>query len=195
MNYAYNIKVNLKDKLYNFYEWNKEDKIIILKRVNVFVVDDNTYNDILNMSIIVTNEFLKELTDNICIFCNDIDSVCIKFNNKGVISKISKLDLIEENDILEEINYNNKYKLKYTKIDKSNGYSYKTRKEDRIINELNNYIIKNKNDIELINYLYEEWFNNNKCTNKYEKLINAVNGEYSINHDRLYDVVKLINNV
>ena len=43
MNYTYNIKVNLKNELINFYEWNKMDKITILKKVPVFKVNDNVY--------------------------------------------------------------------------------------------------------------------------------------------------------
>ena len=47
MNYTYNIKVNLKNELINFYEWNKMDKITILKKVPVFKVNDNVYENII----------------------------------------------------------------------------------------------------------------------------------------------------
>ena len=37
MNYIYNIKVNLKDNLINFYEWEISDKITTLKKVKIFI--------------------------------------------------------------------------------------------------------------------------------------------------------------
>ena len=40
MNYNYNIKVNLKDKLINFYEWESKDKITILKKAPIFKVNE-----------------------------------------------------------------------------------------------------------------------------------------------------------
>ena len=92
MNYIYNIKVNLKNKLYNFYEWDSE--ITCINRIKIYLVDDTTYNDIINMNAKVDNTFLNELKtfDNMCLFTNDIDVVCIKFNNNGCIDLISKLD-------------------------------------------------------------------------------------------------------
>ncbi len=195
MNYVYNIKVNLKDKLYNFYEWNNEDNILILNKVIVYLVNEETYNDILNMRIKVKDEFLKniKLNNNICIFSNDIDCVCVKFNNDGVIELISKLDLEEESDILDEVNFKNRLDLKYTKINKSNNYSFNTRREDEIVSVLNDYIKNEKNNIELIDYLYNEWFNSNRCKNKYDKLLHAINGKFSVKHEELYDVIKLLN--
>lgn len=98
MNYTYNIKVNLKNELINFYEWNKMDKITILKKVPVFKVNDNVYENIISGRVKVNDTFLDKisLSNYTSIFCNDIDTICIKFDNKGKIDKLSKLDLIEE---------------------------------------------------------------------------------------------------
>ena len=104
MNYTYNIKVNLKNELINFYEWNKMDKITILKKVPVFKVNDNVYENIISGRVKVNDTFLDKisLSNYTSIFCNDIDTICIKFDNKGKIDKLSKLDLIEEKDVLEK---------------------------------------------------------------------------------------------
>ena len=195
MNYINNIRVNFQNKLINFYEWDSNDAIILLDKVDVFKVSDNIYQDIILMKIKVDNSFLKSLkyNKNICIFFCDIDSVCVKFNESGIINKISKLTLEDEDDLLDEFDNIKEYNLKYKKINNSNNYSYNTRREDEIINRLNNYINDNKEDSETINYLYYEWFNkSSNCKDKYNKLLKSINSDYSINHDHLYDVIKLL---
>ena len=57
MNYIYNIKVNLKDNLINFYEWEISDKITTLKKVKIFVINNYDYNNILKMNIKISKEY------------------------------------------------------------------------------------------------------------------------------------------
>lgn len=196
MNYEYNIKVNLKKELINFYEWNKNDKITILKKVPVFKVNDDTYSEFLNFNIKVNKKFIEkiELSNNICIFCTDIDSICIKFNIDGEIDKISKLDLLEEKDILDSMIGKSKYKLNYKKLSSKKIYSYNTREENKIINTLVEYLELKKDNKEIIDYLYYEWFNKNSNNkNKYEKLVESIKNEYNIKHQKLYEIIELIN--
>lgn len=196
MNYTYNIKVNLKNELINFYEWNKMDKIMVLKKVPVFKVNDNVYENIISGLVKVNDTFLDKisLSNYICIFCNDIDTICIKFDNKGKIDKLSKLDLIEEKDVLEDMRNKQKYKLEYKTIKNEISYSYNTRKENITINNLVKYIEKEKNNKEIIDYLYYEWFNkNNNEKDKYLKLIDSIKEKYSEKHDKLKKIVELIN--
>ena len=196
MNYEYNIKVNLKKELINFYEWNKNDKITVLKKVPIFKVNDDTYSELLNFNIKVNKSFIEkiELSNNICIFCTNIDSICITFNIDGEIDKISKLDLLEEKDILDSMISKQKYKLNYRKISYKTTYSYNTREENRIINSLVEYIELKKDNKEIIDYLYYEWFNKNSNNkNKYEKLVESIKNEYNIKHQKLYEIIELIN--
>lgn len=195
MNYAYNIKVNLKRKLYNFYEWSKKDKIETLNKINIFKVSDSTLKDIINMEIKVNEKFLNNIKNDkkICVFCSDIDSICIRFNNKGIIDLISKLDLEEEREILDETSNYIKYDLKYEKINKSNNYLYITRDEEEKINIIKNYLEINKDDNNIIDYLYYEWFNDSKNSiNKYDKLLKEINNEFSNKHNELYEIIELI---
>lgn len=195
MNYIYNIKVNLKHNLINFYEWTNNDKITKLNKVKIFILGYNDYNNVISMNIKVRNEFLNNLkVDNyICLFTNTIDIVCVKFSIDGTIDMISKLDLEEEREVLDELNYKNKTKLLYSKINKNNNYKFITRKEDKIRNKLLSYITNSKNNTELIDYLYYEWFHNNKSSDKYNDLINVINTEYSEKHNKLYEIIELIN--
>lgn len=196
MNYNYNIKVNLKDKLINFYEWESKDKITILKKVPIFKVNEKSYEEIINKKIKVGKDFLNKisLSNNTCIFCSDIDTICIKFNNEGLKDKISKLDLVEEKEILDEMLNKQKSKIKYTIISNENTYSYKTRKEIRIINDIVGYIEKEKNNNDLIDYLYYEWFNKNtNKKDKYIELIKSIKENYTEKHNNFYKIIVEIN--
>lgn len=87
-----------------------------------------------------------------------------------------------------------KYKLNYRKISYKTTYSYNTREENRIINSLVEYIELKKDNKEIIDYLYYEWFNKNSNNkNKYEKLVESIKNEYNIKHQKLYEIIELIN--
>lgn len=195
MNYIYNIKVNLKNNLINFYEWEMTDKITTLKKVKIFVINNYDYNNILKMNIKIRNEFLKniELDNLICLFTNAVDIVCIKFNTDGTISKISKLDLEEEREVLDEINYKVKTKILYSKINKDNNYKLTTRREENIKNKLLEFLISSKDNTELIDYLYYEWSGKTSSSNKYDELLSSIRNEYSDKHNKLFKIIELIN--
>ncbi len=195
MNYIYNIKVNLKNNLINFYEWESNDKITTLKKAKIFVINNYDYNNILKMNIKIRKEFLKniELDNLTCLFTNAVDIVCIKFNIDGTISKISKLDLEEEREILDEINYKVKTKILYSKINKENNYKLTTRREENIKNKLLEFLISSKDNTELIDYLYYEWSGKTSSSNKYDELLSSIKDEYSDKHNKLFKIIELIN--
>ncbi len=195
MNYIYNIKVNLKNNLINFYEWESNDKITTLKKAKIFVINNYDYNNILKMNIKIRKEFLKniELDNLTCLFTNAVDIVCIKFNIDGTISKISKLDLEEEREVLDEINYKVKTKILYSKINKENNYKLTTRREENIKNKLLEFLISSKDNTELIDYLYYEWTGKTSSSNKYDELLSSIKDEYSDKHNKLFKIIELIN--
>ena len=59
MNYIYDIVLNFNSNYYEFYEWNKNDNIINVRKIPVFKVDNQTYYDFKFNDIIVNNDFLK----------------------------------------------------------------------------------------------------------------------------------------
>ena len=194
MNYIYNIKVNLKDHLLNFYEWNEYDDITKINKIPVYVVNTKDYSNLLNMNIKLSESFFDslELIDNKCLFTNLFDTICIEFSKDGEVYRISKLPLIEELDLLDEIKDSNRIKLIYSLINKNNNYKLITRYENKIINELTEYIKSKKEDEKIIDYLYYEWFKNKKCNNKYDSLVKSINKSYSTKHDKFYKIIELI---
>lgn len=193
MNYIYNIEVNLKEKLINFYEWNSSDILTKVDRIPLYLVSSKDYIHILNMNIKLNKKI--NLVNNMCLFTNSVDVICVMFTNDGIIEKISKLKLIDESDVLDEISEKNKIELDYKIINKSNNYSFNPRYEENIVNELLEYVKSKKEDNNIIDYLYYEWFSDKKCNNKYEKLIKSINKKHSVKHDKLYKIIELIKNV
>ena len=193
MNYIYNIEVNLKEKLINFYEWNSSDILTKVDRIPLYLVNTKDYIHILNMNIKLNKKI--NLVNNMCLFTNSVDVICVLFTNDGIIEKISKLKLIDESDILDVISEKNKIELDYKIINKSNNYSFNPRYEENIVNELLEYVKSKKEDNNIIDYLYYEWFSDKKCNNKYEKLIKSINKKHSVKHDKLYKIIELIKNV
>ena len=194
MTYIYNIKVNLKENLLNFYEWSKNDNISIIKKIPIYLVSNKDYINLLNMSVKLDEDALNnlELVNSMCLFTNLVDVICICFTNEGIVSKISKLSLIDEDSVLDEVKDKDKIKFNYKIINKNNNYRLVPRYEEDLINELINYVKSKKEDEKIIDYLYYEWFKDKKSDNKYDELIKSINKKHSIKHDNLYKIIELI---
>lgn len=196
MNYTYNVTINFNENLINFYEWNKDDNIKKLNKTLVYLVDLKTYKDIINKNVKVTQSFLDNLltTDYTCIFTTEVDAICVKFDKDGYIKLLSKLLLLEERDILDDLTPSNQIILKYKKIsNKQVGYSKYTRYEKQNIEKILNFLSKEKDNASLINYMYYEWFDTTKSKNKYNDLSTVVTQPYCEKHDKLLKVIDLFN--
>lgn len=196
MNYTYNVTVNFNENLINFYEWNKDDNIKKLNKTLVYLVDLKTYKDIINKNVKVTQSFLDNLltTDYTCIFTTQVDAICVKFDKDGYIKLLSKLLLLEERDILDDLTPKNQIILKYKKLsNKQVGYSRYTRYEKQNIEKILNFLNKEKDNTSLINYMYYEWFDTTKSNDKYNDLSAVVTQSYCEKHDKLLKVIDLFN--
>ena len=195
MNYVYDIFINFSRSLYDFYEWEKTDSIIHLKKIPLYRVDKETIIDILNNRIKVSVEFLNQILNKTEIFDkNHIKysvilasletAIVLKFDDNGVVTNYSKLLIEEENDVLEYTRFLSITDLKYEIISK-NEFNFKTREENQIKKFLNkeiNSLIKEK-EFEKLEYLYLESFNKKKSISD---IINSINNEINENWDNVY---------
>lgn len=167
MNYIYDIFLNLNDTYYDFYEWNKRDNIIHIKKIPIIKIKTNILIDIIKNKVKLNQEFINKYREKAEIFQNKLkynyllisDSkmvIGIEFNTNGLITRKSSLLIDDENDILEILFSIPETSLS-TKIVKEENIMYNTRKE--IDNK--KYIIKSlkKIDQEKLKYLYFECFN------------------------------------
>lgn len=209
MNYIYDIVLNFNSNYYEFYEWNKNDNIINIRKIPTFKVDNQTYYDFKFNDITVKNDFLKLIEDEtsiylgntnkyLCIITNSKEAIGVMFNKNGLIIKKSSLIIDEENEVLELA-----YDIENTKIDyQVNRVCKKMRlvsrsegeKKKKIINNLN-HLFK-INNYELIRYIYYDAFlKEEKDVNKiYDELINVINKNETIYINRISSILELISN-
>lgn len=191
MNYIFDITLNLNDVYYDFFEWNKNDTFIHVRKIPIFKINNLDFCNIFNNNVVLENDFFmkiknkteiygkKNKTDSFCLFYAYDNIFAVSFNEEGLSKKISSLAVDDELDILEntklktkEINYkiiNNRKKLKQTRYEIKNKIFLQKQ-----INSLN--IDK---DSDKIKYLYFEYFNhfNDDTENALETLKNKLNDE------------------
>ena len=206
MNYIYDVVLNYNDyrDVYDFYEWEKEDKFTYIEKIPVFVVNTFQMEEILFSRIKISKELLNKIKDKTIyekgsipysfLVTNREKVIGLRFNNNGELIEISNLLLDEEEAVLEEINEFDMEYLEYEVIDSINSNLFITRKNRYIrkcLLEEINYLYKNKYYDE-ISYLYFEIFND-KCdiNNKYKLLIDSITNNYKDTYNKLYDIILL----
>ena len=114
MTFVYDIYVNFQTIYYDFYEWNKKDKIMHIKKIPIFEVK----NDIFQKMIIHENkidetsfELIKNKTEifkkkrkiSAVLFTNNQDIIAVLLNSSGKIIKKSCLLVEDESMILRNV--------------------------------------------------------------------------------------------
>ena len=193
MNFIFDIYINFNKELYNFYEWNNDDKIEFFLKIPIFRIEEEIINNFIYHEIKVDNNFLKKIYNKSqkyykntivnnkysCIFASNNRCIAINFDDKGYINYKSFLSLEEESEILEFSKFL-KFNIVDYKIIKKNSYktNYLTRKENNNIKILNNYlkVLINNNDCEELEYIYYEIYNEKEDNFNIiiQKLYNAI---------------------
>lgn len=200
MNYIYDIYLNLNEKLYDFFDWNKNDKLLHIKKIPLIKINEKKLKTIINNQIEIDSKTLFQLYNkteiwninkkiNYCaLFVDGNNIIAVEFNKNGKSIKKSFMRINEELELLESIDKINEKKFDF-KISKKENMFLKTRKQ---INE-EKFIykeIKNMNENRL-NYIYFECFgkkeNNKKVILKNIKKLQKNSKIYK----NLYDILKL----
>ena len=202
MNYIYDIVLNFQDNYYQFFEWNRTDKIKNISKIIVYRVSDKDLKDLTYNKIIIDIELLKKLKEEnkkhkkiMCLVSNTKQSIGLLFSEEGILLKRSSLLFEEEN----EVNQFSK-ELPITKItyqeNKKNIPSNKLRieleKKDTLI-----HFIKKTNDITTLKYLYYEYFSEecNDEQNIKTTLLNILEQEWNTKKTNLYQIITLLTNI
>lgn len=167
MNFVYDIFLNFNESFYDFYEWNKNDYLIHIKKIPIFKVNSNVITDILNYEVKLDSSFFDSIRDRCDIFSQSKKTsmflltdektvIGIEASSKGNILKKSSLNLNEELDILDFAYKLPKHNIKYTLGNKIKYYNI-TRRELY----MKSFILKrlNKLGMDKIKYLFFECFN------------------------------------
>ncbi len=181
MNYYYDILVNLEEEFYEFYEWEKNDPIIAIKKTPLFKVSHNVIVDFLTYDITLDEELTINLLEkticknkekiNALLISDTKTSLFLEINDNGKVIFKSKLLVEDENNINEIVNALRETNLKYQvgkKVLKNNVLRQTIKEQKLILMELNG--LKKNKDVDKCNYLYFELFH--KIDDDYEQEIN-----------------------
>ena len=200
MNYIYDIYLNLNETLYDFFDWNKNDKIIHIKKIPVIKVNEETFKTLTSNQIKVDDELLLQIYSkteiwnmngkiNYCsLFSDNNNIIAIEFNKSGKSIKKSFMYIDEELEVLEIINKLNEKIISFEVLNNQKNV-FKTRnqiKEDDFINQE----LKNMDESRL-NYIYFECFGKREKNKKI--ILDNIKKlqKNSKSYKNLYDILKL----
>lgn len=206
MNFIYDIVLNFSKDYYDFFEWNKKDNIMSIKKIPLFLVDSKIFKMMKYDKVTVKNEFIDSIKGKTftysrvkmgpsCLISNGREVIGVLFNDDGTLVKRSSLLLDEEEEVLDEIVNAEETSIEIVKYQKGkvNDISrIKREKKDFLIK----YINKEKNDINL-RYLYYDYFEkeNDDITSIKDLLIKEIRGNWNKKLDNFYETVKIFNKI
>lgn len=208
MTYIYDILLNFNKEFYEFYEWEKSDKIYHIKKIPIFKVNTSFIEDLLTKNIEIDKNFFNLITNKTeifenkriktikysCLFTDSYKIVGVLYNNSNLL--ISDLLLDEAYDAINISNRCNLLNIEYNIVSNKNINYFETRECINIRNNLYNEItnIYNDNDKNKLEYLYFEYFNKNidNIDNGYKELIKSLDN-INNKHLKLNELIKLCN--
>ena len=206
MNFIYDIVLNFNKDFYNFFEWNKNDNVINVKKIPIFLIDNDTFTSMKYDNVIVSKDFIDLIRDKTytytrsklgisCLISNNKEVIAVLFNDNGNLIKRSSLMLDEEEEVLDEIENDSLYKIniiKRRKVNIENVNRNIKEKKDFLIK----YINKETNDINL-KYLYYDYFEKDENNIKIIKndLIKEIKNNWNKKLNNFYDTVKIFKKI
>lgn len=207
MNFIYDIVLNFNKDYYDFFQWNKKDSIVNIKKIPLFIVSNDIFNSMKYDSVSVKKSFIDSIKDktytynrqkigNTCLLSNGKQVIGVLFNDKGYLVKRSSLLLDEEEEVLDEIYNDEIYDIEIINIKKNKIKTNVNRIQKEKKDFLIKYINRESNFINL-KYLYYDYFEIDeddvsiiKC-----KLIEEIKNNWNKKFDGFYETVKIFNKI
>ena len=199
MTYIYDIALNFQDNYYQFFEWNKHDKIKNLSKLPIYHITDedilNFKNNKVKVDISTIQKFKEENTKRgkiILLVSNSIITIGLLFDLEGNVLKKSSLIYEEEDEANDIAMHLPLTKITYQEIipiNEENKLRIEIEKKETLIH----YIKENQDKI-LLKYLYYEYFHqeNNNLEQIKEYLLNEIEKNWTKKQNDLYHLVALI---
>lgn len=143
------ISFNFLDKYYLFYNWLKDDKVIVTSNYHVVKVSSKVLGDLIKYQV------KADLEDGIYVFSDSFSYVSLKFEDK-VSKYISSLTLEDEEKLKNKVD-----SLKYTKIEYAKLAKREVDNNLRYLEKIKSVInkkVSNIQDEDMLKYIYYEWF-------------------------------------
>lgn len=206
MNFIYDIVLNFNKEYYHFFEWNKKDNLINIKKIPLFLVDNSIFKKLKYDNVIVSNGFINLINEKTytytknkigpsCLVSNGKEVIGILFNIKGKLIKRSSLILEEEEEVLDEIVNDSIFNISIVNCTPGEIYNV-----NRIQRDKQNYLIKyikKESDFLKLKYLYYDYFEKDEdnINNIKNKLIDEINNNWNSKFNVFFDTVKLFNKI
>ena len=200
MNYVYNIYLNFNKIYFDFYEWNDNDNIEQINKIPIIKVDTNSFIEIINNNIKISNNLFNEIYNkteinnnnkSTCLIITDTRNLlALKFNNNKESIMISSFELNDEYQILNKIKKFKTYNIEYEILNKRK-YIFETRDEYN----KNKYLLSNINKLsyDTLKYIYYECFN--KENDNYNIMLNELKDKIYNNDlicNKIYNILNPI---
>lgn len=196
MNYIYDVILNFNEELYEFYDWDKDDELLHIRKMPVIKVDQTFISDLrrnkikINDNLNIRNKtelFQKKgirYLENACIFTDGKEAIAVLIKRNGLVLK-SKMIIEEEDDAVCIGKKQETKKIDYKVIENDVLNEFKTRKERKI----QKYIFKELETMEKekLNYIYFECFNERKNTDIKKEILDNFDKVYM----SIYEILKL----
>lgn len=206
MNYIYDIVLNFNKEYYNFFEWNKRDNIVNVKKIPLFLVNNDTFKMFKYDNVTVSSDFINLIKDktytysrikigNTSLITNGKEVIAVLFNDKGELIKRSSLLLDEEEEVLNETSNDSIYNIDIVKSSR-NKISFVNRSQKEKKNFLIKYINK-ENNLTNLKYLYYDYFEkeNEDISLIKKELINEIKHNWNKKLNSFYETAKIINRI
>ena len=191
MDYIYDIVLNFQNNYYDFYEWKSTDKVINIKKILVYLVNNEDYLNLKYNEVVLDK---KNLPNQIKMFLitNGLEVMGVLLDNNGKVIKRSSLVFDESDEVLEEKESLKQLSIKYKKnISKQHTILSRLIKEK--IKFLENYFtnIDKIKDEYLLKYIYYDIYNieENNITKIYQELKELIYNDVN----KLYNSIKKVN--
>lgn len=206
MNYIYDIVLNFNREYYNFFEWNKRDNIVNVKKIPLFLIDNDTFKCLKYDNVVVGTDFINMIKDktytysrsrlgNAVLVSNGKEVIGVLFDDKGSLIKRSSLLLDEEEEVLNELIRNDVFKIDIVKSSK-NRISMISRNQREKMSFLTRYINKENNIINL-KYLYYDYFET-ECDDMdsiKKSLLKEIKCNWNNRLDSFYETVRIFKKI
>lgn len=114
MDYIYDIVLNFQNEYYEFYEWKNTDKIINIKKIPVYLTNNQDYLNLKYNDVTLDTKILPK-SIKLFLITNGLEVMGILIDSYGRVIKRSSLLLDEADEVLEEKETIKALPLKYKK--------------------------------------------------------------------------------
>lgn len=198
MNYIYDILLNFNNIPYDIFEWNKDDKILHIRKIPLIKLSTFDLFNLVNKKVKIDNEFLIKIYKRTEQYNKKVlDYAFLATDGKMVIAfkieqnkiKYSQLFLDEEMEVLDFSSNLNVSSIKYQIINDKKIDYLQTRNQQYIKKFIYNQL-KKINDVDKLNFLYLECFNK-KSNDTLKDIYYELDHNFENVYIKLYKVLKM----